>query len=84
MMAKHDCWLGSFVNFPGIQTGIAKKPYILVIFEGGGGGGFGPPAPLWIRPCMTRVEHMLIRSCCCWYEMYGTKELVTLSRMITL
>ena len=27
----------------GIQTNIAKKPYIFVIFEGGGGSG--PPVP---------------------------------------
>ena len=30
--------------FQGIQTRIAKKPYIFVIFFGGGGG-------LWIRGC---------------------------------
>ena len=32
-------WLGSFVIFQGIWTSIAKKPYIFVIFRGGGGGG---------------------------------------------
>ena len=29
-----ECWLGSFVNFQGIWTSIAKKPYIFVIFQG--------------------------------------------------
>ena len=29
--------------FKGILTSIAKKPYIFVIFSGGGGSG--PPAP---------------------------------------
>ena len=32
-----ECWLGSFVIFQGIRTSIAKKPYIFVIFQGGGG-----------------------------------------------
>ena len=31
--------------FQGIQTRIAEKPYIFVIFRGGGGGG------VWIRGC---------------------------------
>ena len=45
-----ECWLGTFVIFQGIQTSIAKKPYIFVFFQGGGGSR--PPAPpLWIRPC---------------------------------
>ena len=33
------CWLGSFVIFQGTRTSIAKKPYIFVIFQGGGRGG---------------------------------------------
>ena len=39
-----ECWLGkcSFVIYQGIRNSIAKKPYILGIFEGGGGG----PDPL--------------------------------------
>ena len=36
-----ECWLGSFVNFQGIQTSTAKKTYIFVNFQGGGGGGGG-------------------------------------------
>ena len=32
-----ECWLGSFVIFQGIRASIAKKPYIFVIFGGGGG-----------------------------------------------
>ena len=31
---NNECWLGSFVIFQGIQTSIAKKPYIFVIFQG--------------------------------------------------
>ena len=30
-----ECWLGSFVIFQGIRTSIAKKPYIVVIFQVG-------------------------------------------------
>ena len=36
-----ECWLGSFVVLQGIQTSIAKRPYIFVIFQGS-----GPPIPL--------------------------------------
>ena len=43
------CWLGSFVNFLGIWTSTAKKPFIFVIFHGRGSGPPAPP-PLWIRP----------------------------------
>ena len=46
MMAKH--WmlgLGSFVIFQGIRTGIAKKRYNFVIFQ----GDPEPLSPLWIR-----------------------------------
>ena len=35
--------------FQGIWTSIAKKPYIFVIFQGG--GGLDPLSPLWIRAC---------------------------------
>ena len=36
-----ECWFGSFENFQGIRINIARKPYISVIFQGGG----GVPAP---------------------------------------
>ena len=46
------CLFVCFVIFQGIRTSIAKKPYIFVIFQGGGGGGggggeggSGPPVP---------------------------------------
>ena len=46
-----ECWLGSFV--------IAKKPYILVIFPGGGGPD--PLSPLCIRPwTMTIIKLSLV------------------------
>ena len=32
-----ECWLGSFVIFQRIRTSIAKNPYILCSFRGGGG-----------------------------------------------
>ena len=38
-----ECWLGSFVIFQGIWTSTAEKPYIFVIFLGGGVSG--PPVP---------------------------------------
>ena len=34
-----EFWLNSFVIFQGIRTSIAKKPYIFVIFQGGGPSG---------------------------------------------
>ena len=37
-----ECWICSFVIFKGIRNSIAKKPYIFVIYQGGGGG----PNPL--------------------------------------
>ena len=42
-----ECWLGRF--FHGIQTSIAMKPYIFVIFQRGSGSTV--PPPLWIRAC---------------------------------
>ena len=42
------------VIFQGILISIAKKPYILGIFQG---GGSGPPAPsLWIRTCICSTS----------------------------
>ena len=46
------CWqaddgptLNTGLVFQGIRTSIAKKPYIFVIFQGGGGGGLDPMSP---------------------------------------
>ena len=36
-LPKIEYWLGSFEIFQGIWTSIAKRPYIFVIFQGGGG-----------------------------------------------
>ena len=44
-----ECWLGSLMIFQVIWTRIAKKPYIFVIFQGGGGGGPDPCPALGIR-----------------------------------
>ena len=38
-----ECWLGSFENFKGIRSSIAKKFYIFVFFSQMGGSG--PPVP---------------------------------------
>ena len=46
-----ECWLGSFVVLQGIRTSIAKKPYIFVIFQGG--GVRIPAPPLLIRTCYS-------------------------------
>ena len=42
--ARHQTF-GSFVIFQGIRINVAKKPFIFVIFQGGGGGG-APVTPL--------------------------------------
>ena len=59
-----ECWLGSLVIFQGIQTSVAKKPYIFVIFQGswGGGGGVRTPCSL-LDPPMTyinTIDHILV------------------------
>ena len=48
-----ECWLGSFVIFKLIRTSIAMKPYIFVIYTGGGGPD--PLSPLWIRPWVPLI-----------------------------
>ena len=54
-----ECWLGGFVIFQGIRTCIAKKPFIFVIFQGGGGGS-GPPVPLWIRAWISNINMLFV------------------------
>ena len=54
---NNESWLGSFVFFSGDRTNIAKKPYIFVIFRGGGGVRT-PFLPL--DPCMARFKHYLV------------------------
>ena len=50
------CWLGSFVVLQGIQTSIAKKPYIFVIFQ----GRSGPLSPLLDPPmAYTQADQCL-------------------------
>ena len=67
MMAQHLIWLGSFVIFQGIRTIIAKKPYIFMIFQG---GGVGPPAPPTLAP------HPAVDPCMSYmyYEKNNTKH----------
>ena len=58
-----ESWLGSFVGvFSGVWINIAKKPYISVIFQGGGGGS-GSPALLWIRACYAGPNTKLAQAC---------------------
>ena len=58
-MANIECWLGSFVIFQRIGTGIAKKPYIFVIFQGG-------PDPLSrsLDPHMVKIKKNKKIDCC--------------------
>ena len=69
-----ECWLGSFVIFQGIGTSFAKKPYIFVIFQGGGGGVWTPCPPLWIRPWYASYRNSMCkqhshRSTCNWRSL---------------
>ena len=48
-----ECWLGSFVIFQGMRTSIAQKPYIFVIFQGGGGSG----------PSVTHLDPPMYHAC---------------------
>ena len=57
MMANMECWLGSFVIFQGIPTSIAKKPYSLAIFRG---GGKDPPVPIQIPACLWWLHYIAI------------------------
>ena len=53
---KIECLLGSFVIFQGIQTSIAKKPFISVIFQGVGGLDHLSPPPL--DPHMNTIDSL--------------------------
>ena len=53
-----ECWLGNFVIFQVIRTGIANKPFIFVIFQGGGG-----PDPLSRPPLDMPMKWKI--SCFC-------------------
>ena len=49
---KIESWLNSFTILRGSGPVLLKKPYIFVIFEGGGVWTPWPPPP-WIRTCTT-------------------------------
>ena len=53
-----DCWLGSFVIFQGIRTSIAKEPYSIVIFRGGGERRYPYPCP------PPHLDPRIIVCCC--------------------
>ena len=56
-----ECWLGSFVNFKGIRTSIAKKPYIFVIFQ-----GVGVRTP--VHPLDPHMMYVL-----CFFSLFGLR-----------
>ena len=58
MMAQ----LRSFVIFQGIQTSIAKKPYIFVIFQG---GGLDP-----LPPHSSGSAHFLVLITCFYFVLF--------------
>ena len=49
MMANIECLLGSFVIIQGIQTSIAMKHYVFVVFKGVG-GVWTPPLNPHMKP----------------------------------
>ena len=53
-----ECWLGSFWEFQGIRSSIAKKFYVFVIFQV---GGPDPLSPLWIHAWDRTVCLHLLR-----------------------
>ena len=68
-----ECWLVSFAVLQGIQTNIAKKPYIFVIFQGGGGSQ--PPVPplwicTWIVGTHRTLTHSFTHSLSCILNLY--------------
>ena len=71
MMAQ----LGSFVIFQGIRTSIAKKPYIFVIFLGG-----GPPDPR-MRSVFILFASMKISSLECT-QIYGAEVKCSLKKIV--
>ena len=54
-----ECWLGSFAIFKGIRTRIARKPYIFVIFQGGGRWVRTPCPPPSLDSRMLCMESLL-------------------------
>ena len=75
---NNECWLGSFVIFQGIGTSIAKKPYIIVIFQGGWGSDPLSP-PLWIGPCI----YLLVSSADTICDQFGPRSGPTKSRALS-
>ena len=56
------CWFGSFVIFHGIQTSIAKKPFIFVIFQGVGPDPLSPSLdpPMYLTTRCTQTKTIRI------------------------
>ena len=51
-------------DFQGIGTSIARKPYIFVIFQGGGGGGVRPPLSPPLDLLMIKPVNRAISKVC--------------------
>ena len=58
-----ECWLVSFVVLQGIQTNIAKKPYIVVIFRDGGPYPLPPLDPTLFSMLSKLSEHHHEKMC---------------------
>ena len=63
MMAQRKLCDFVIVIFQGIQTSIAKKPYIFVIFQGGRGGGGPDPLVPPLDPHMLYDLFFACRAC---------------------
>ena len=58
-----DCWLGSFTILRGSRPVLLNKPYIFVIFQGGGGGVRTTCSPLL-------SIHICSDTYACWLDKY--------------
>ena len=67
------CWLGSFVIFQGIWVSIAKKHYIVLIFQRGGGVQTPclPSGSVHVFPLHNCLEGQLYRKFChsSWFNL---------------
>ena len=79
-----ECWLGSFVIFQGIRTGIAKKPYISWFFRGGGPDLLPPPPIFYPRMVyLQRKKHYIFGKSSSWFcNIYNGHHHLTLSNFL--
>ena len=84
-----ECCLGSFVIFQGIWTSIAKKPFIFVIFQGGGGdldpcppSGSAHDRLVWVYTCQIATLSEI--SCHGSFKYFGCKISSTWTQCVSL